>query len=301
MTTDNLQNELETFCRFLEGARNASFHTLRGYKRDISDFINYIDRKKIDFCSGDIDSTANSYFASLKRSGLKDKSVARKLSSLRSFFRFLCRKDQNLKNPFLEFSSPVRGRSLPKVIDEKTVQNLVEKPNGADFASIRDKAILEMIYSTGMRVGELVDLCLKDIDVLSDSIKVQGKGRKERIVMLGPPAYRALTDYLQSRKTLLEETRKTTTALFLNQRGTKLTDRSVRRIFKKYSIPTGLDRRFSPHSLRHSFATHILNAGADLRSVQELLGHESLSTTQIYTHVTTEQMKKIYQKSHPRA
>ncbi len=297
-----LSGELQNFCRYLDVARNASFHTLRGYRRDIGDFIEFIkDTPQTDITDDSFQTTATSYLAYLKKSGLTDRSVARKLSAIKSFFRYLCRNYEKIENPFATISSPARGRQLPYVIDESTAGRLVEQPDGQGHLAVRDHAVLELIYSTGMRVQEVADLNIKDVDLLSDSIVVLGKGGKERVVMLGPPAVKALAEYYPERERLLAKLKKATDALFLNFRGGRLTDRSIRRIFKKYALKMGLDNRLSPHSLRHSFATHLLNAGADLRAVQELLGHESLSTTQIYTHVSTQRMKNVYKKSHPRA
>lgn len=300
MSSPELGEELERFCAYLEGARGCSYHTLKAYRTDIQGFIDY-SAPHTDCSDSSYGDIALGYIAHLKGSGLSDKSVARKLSALKSFFKFLCRHYTNLENPFRLISTPGKGRKLPRVMDEQIASQLVELPEGDSFKTARDRALLELIYSTGMRVQEVVDLDVKALDLLSDTIKVLGKGRKERLVMIGPPAQDALEDYLAERATLLRRKHGSTSALFINTRGTRLSDRSVRRIFKGYVRQLGLDNRLSPHSLRHSFATHMLNAGADLRSVQELLGHESLSTTQIYTHVSAERMKKVYNTSHPRA
>ncbi|RJP61122.1 MAG: tyrosine recombinase XerC [Candidatus Auribacter fodinae] len=298
----SLHEELAHFCEYMEVARNASMHTLKAYQSDVSEFLQFLKTKKCtSLASDEFHDIALSFIAALKKSGLGDKTVARKLSALKSFFRYLCKNYESVKNPFVSLSTPAKGRSLPKVMDEYTAAQLVEAPEGDDFGAVRDRALLELIYSTGMRVQEVIDLDVNNIDLLSDAVKVRGKGKKERLVMLGPPSVTALESYLTERSLLLVKRKKSSAALFLNQRGSRLTDRSVRRIFKQYAGQVGLDSRFSPHSLRHSFATHLLNAGADLRSVQELLGHESLSTTQIYTHVSTERMKDVYMKSHPRA
>lgn len=298
---EDLNRQLIEFCRYLDVAKNSSLHTIKGYRKDITDFLEFLTDKNADITSDSFDLCATSYIAFLKRSGLNARSVARKLSAIKSFFRYLCRNNDSIHNPFITISSPVRGRKLPDVIDEKTVSDLLEQQEDEEFIGIRDHALLELIYSTGMRVQEVVDLDITKVDLLSDSIKVLGKGHKERMVLLGPPASAAMGEYLNARKELLLKKGISTQALFLNTRAGRLTDRSIRRIFKKYSQKVGLDKRFSPHSLRHSFATHLLNAGADLRVVQEMLGHESLSTTQIYTHVSTERLQQVYKKTHPRA
>ncbi|MCD6460060.1 tyrosine recombinase XerC [bacterium] len=300
-----LEQELNRFIDYIEGARNVSYHTSKAYRSDIQHFIDFV---KDQFDTPDIpaepdDDIGIQYVANLRKENITKRSIARKLSALKTFFKYIQKSNLNFINPFCCISSPHKGRSLPKFMDVETTSALVSLPKeqGGGFAPSRDRAILEIIYSTGMRVQELVDLNIKDIDLLGDSVRVLGKGKKERIVILGPYALEALSEYINERKKLLAEKKIETTALFLNRRGTSITDRSIRRIFKKYSLKLGLDRDLSPHSLRHSFATHMLNAGADLRVVQELLGHESLSTTQIYTHVTTQRMKSVYKKTHPRA
>jgi len=291
-----LKKGLSEFEKYLEAARNASYHTIRAYVADINDFIEFI--KKKPSCPENIGDT---YVALLKKSNLSNRTTARKLSALKSFFRYLSQKDKNIKNPFDQTASPKKGRSLPKVMSETIVSQLLEQMTDKTFITTRDKAILELIYSTGMRVQELVDINLKDIDLYNDSIRIFGKGRKQRMVVIGPPALEALMSYLSVRKRFLTDKGKMIESVFLNFRAGRLTDRSVRRIFKKYSKSIGLDTQFSPHSLRHSFATHLLNAGADLRSIQELLGHESLSTTQVYTHVSTKRMQNVHKKAHPRS
>ena len=300
-----LENELDRFIDYIEGARSASYHTSKAYRIDIEHFINFFkdNYEDFDFYDETAEEIGTSYIAGLRKEEITKRSVARKLSALRSFFKHLQKTDTNINNPFEEITSPHKGRTLPKFMDVDTTSNLVSLPSelGNGFSPSRDRAILEIIYSTGMRVQELVDLNVNDIDLLGDSIRVLGKGKKERIVILGPHSLDALSEYMKERQNQLIKKKKQTSALFLNRRGTRITDRSIRRIFKKYSLKLGLDKQLSPHSLRHSFATHMLNAGADLRVVQELLGHESLSTTQIYTHVTTERMQSVYKKTHPRA
>ncbi|MCB1195208.1 tyrosine recombinase XerC [bacterium] len=301
MGNSDLWADLEEFCLYLEGAKNASFHTIKGYTRDISDFLDFYAGIDSSPSQETLESAATEHLAFLKKSGCAPRTIARKLSALKSFFRFICRKKNTAINPFEHISSPHRGRKLPKVFDAASVEKLLCHTPANDFITSRDYAMFELLYSTGMRVQELIDLNIKDIDILSDSIRVIGKGNKERIVVMGPPASEALTHYYTHRTALLSKHRKEAYAVFLNTRAGRLTDRSVRRIFKAYVRQHGLDPEASPHILRHSFATHLLNNGADLRSVQELLGHESLSTTQIYTHISTQRMKKVYEKAHPRA
>ena len=305
MNHEFLEQELNRFIDYIEGAKNASYHTSKAYRTDIEHFISFIkdNFNTADLRSESIDDIGTYYIAHLRKDEITKRSVARKLSALKSFFKHIQKTEPNIKSPFTDITSPHKGRTLPKFMDVDTTSDLVSLPSreAEGFSASRDRAILEIIYSTGMRVQELVDLNVNDIDLLGDSIRVLGKGKKERIVILGPQSLEALAEYISDRKKQLAKKNQQTTALFINRRGTRITDRSIRRIFKKYSLKLGLDKELSPHSLRHSFATHMLNAGADLRVVQELLGHESLSTTQIYTHVTTERMKSVYKKTHPRA
>ena len=303
MKLSHLHTTTDEFLQYLEVARNASAHTIKAYRVDIGEYLDFLDNQYPDYDPELklFDFVGAAYLAILKRSGLTDRSIARKLSALKSLYKHLCRTNPSARTPFSDITSPNKGRKLPAVLDVETVEILLSLPKGTDFSSVRDRAILELIYSTGMRVQELVDLKLTDIDLQGETLRVLGKGKKERIVIMGPPATSALKEYLLTRETMLIKTNKQTTSVFLNRFATTLTDRSIRRLFKKYSRQMGLGSDCSPHTLRHSFATHMLNAGADLRSVQELLGHESLSTTQIYTHVSPERLVKVYKKAHPRA
>jgi integrase/recombinase XerC len=241
------------------------------------------------------------YLATLQSEGLMKKSVARRLASLRTFFRFLVREGQMATNPTLAVRNPKIEKRLPIVLEESEISQLLDSPEN-DLSGRRDKAILETIYSTGMRVSELVQLNLESVDFIGGVCRVLGKGGKERLCPIGDKALRSLRDYLSIRE---KEMKKNGRFLFMNhsrnQNGSKLTDRSVRRILDKYIDKTSLKQKISPHVLRHSFATHLLNRGADLRSVQELLGHENLSTTQIYTHVSTQRLQEAYASAHPRA
>lgn len=303
MNHNSLTTLKNDFLTYLEVARNASAHTIRSYRADLEDFAVFISERYPDYRLSDesFDIVGTAYLAVLKRSGLTDRSIARKLSALKSLYKYLNRTDQSVRNPFADISSPLKGRKLPSVLDVSTVNNLLDMPQGTSFTTVRDRAILEMIYSTGVRVQELVDLKLSDIDLLGDTLRVLGKGRKERIVIMGPPALKSLRDYLAARESLLRKRGKRTAAVFLNRSGDKLTDRSIRRLFKKYGRQIGIGSDCSPHTLRHSFATHLLENGADLMLIKEILGHASLSTTQKYTHVTAESMKKVYRKAHPRS
>ncbi len=293
---------LKDWLKHLTYEKNASPHTRRAYRRDVKEFINFLKTKGL--CGGKgavsplkVDHLLiRAFMGFLYRKGNQKSTVAHKLSSLRSFFNFLCRQGLLEENPARLVATPKLPKKLPSFLTVEQVFRLLDGPFPPTVLGRRDKAILELIYATGMRVSELVSLDVADVDLQTRSLKVKGKGRKERLLPFGREAAGALEEYLPVRAALAKEE-----ALFLNCRGFRLDPRSVRRIVDRYIELTSLRQHISPHSLRHSFATHLLNAGADLRSIQELLGHSSLSTTQKYTHLTTEQLKEVYRKAHPRA
>ena len=241
------------------------------------------------------------YLAHLRQSGAARTTIARKVASLRSFYRFLIREGIVSDNPAADLTVPRLEKRLPTFLDEDQVARLLGAPDPAEPAGRRDRAILEMLYSTGVRISELAALSLEDVDLIGEVAQVKGKGKKERLVPLGGPAVQALRDYLEVRTRVAQRRRTNRRALFVNKAGGRLSDRGIRRIFHKYARRVGLPDKVSPHTLRHSFATHMLNRGADLRSVQELLGHAQLATTQVYTHVSQSQARKIYQSAHPMA
>lgn len=289
-----MEKYIEKFMRYLEIEKNYSQHTVLNYRLDLEDFRKFLGEtplEKIDYL------TLRKYLAILKEKNLGTRTVGRKLSTLRSFFRFLTRDGYLKVNPILSLSSPKLERHLPQFLTEEETVKLIESAfarSESDEKGLRDRAILETFYSTGMRIAELVGLDVDEIDFISGIVKVMGKGKKERIVPIGEQAISAIRKYLRKRK-------KQTEALFLNKFGKRITTRGVRGIVDKYIHAAGIKQGVSPHTLRHSFATHLLDRGADLRTVQELLGHANLSTTQIYTHLTTEKLKKVYDKAHPRA
>ena len=290
-----IERYIEKFMRYLEIERNASKHTIINYSIDLNslkDFAGETPVEKIDYVM------LRRYLVILKEKNLSKVSVARKIASIRSFFKFLCREGIIKTNPATSLSTPKRDKYLPKFLDEADVVKLIESPEGEGEAASRDRAILETLYSTGIRVSELVGLNINNIDQIGGVVKVYGKGKKERIVPIGERALQAVRQYLRKRRYGESDEGK---ALLLNKSGGRITDRSIRRIINKHIVKTSIKEKISPHTLRHSFATHLLNHGADLRSVQELLGHANLSTTQIYTHVTTERLKSAYEKAHPRA
>ncbi len=227
--------------------------------------------------------------------------TARKLATLRSFYKFCLRRSYLTENPVASIRTPKLEKRLPKFLELEDIQKLFDTPDVNTLLGARDRAMLETIYSTGIRVSELVELNLVDIDFEGECLRVRGKGRRERVAPISPTALRAIRRYLDMRAADSRSSSFDPNALYVNKHGQRLSTRSVRRKLDKYLMEAGLDPSISPHTLRHSFATHLLNNGADLRSVQQLLGHQSLSTTQIYTHVTTDRMKKVYDESHPRS
>lgn len=286
---------IEKFINYLRVEKNSSPHTVTNYTIDLEAFALFLGDKDI----SSVDHlTLRRFLAQMREKNYAKRTVARKLASLRTFFKFLYREGHIKTNPITAVSTPKLDKRLPVVLDEGKVARLIEAPQTGDPAGLRDRAILETLYSTGIRVSELVGLDTGDVDHISGVIKVLGKGRKERISPIGDRASNAIRKYVDSRNELKVRDKD---AVFLNKSGKRLTDRSVRRIIDKHIKAASINEHISPHSLRHSFATHLLDRGADLRSVQELLGHMNLSTTQIYTHVTMERLREAYDKAHPRA
>jgi len=241
------------------------------------------------------------YLAFLRDSNYSKTTTARKLATLRSFYKFLLKRGHLASNPVASIRTPKQEKRLPKHLDLEQIQQLLNTPKDTDMLGARDKAMLETIFSTGVRVSELVGLNLDDVDFLGGVLHVRGKGKRERLSPIGASAMKAIQRYLQLRQQDPRREQFDPKALFINKHGKRLSTRSVRRKLDKYLIEAGLDPSISPHTLRHSFATHLLNNGADLRSVQELLGHQSIATTQIYTHLTTSKLKESYDQAHPRA
>ncbi len=282
---------IQKFLTHLEVEKNYSSYTLLNYRIDLEDFVAFLGQVPI--ASVDY-SVLRRFLARLRSRNLKPRSVARKLSSLRSFFRYLQRERVVSSNPAAILVTPKLDKPLPHFLSEQEAVKIVEAPPEDKISQLRDRAIFETLYSTGIRVSELVGMDLEDVDFIGNIIRVMGKGRKERLVPVGDKALEAIQHYMDKR-TLKSN------ALFLNKNGTRLTARSVSNIINKYVTQQAIAQHVTAHMFRHSFATHLLNRGADLRSVQELLGHVNLSTTQIYTHLTTEKLKKVYDQAHPRA
>lgn len=291
-----MEKQVHKFLEFLSGEKNASPHTLKNYAIDLREFSASVNKVETAVTYLDI----RGFLAYLKNKNYSRSSIARKLACLRSFFKYLTRENVLKANPAAEIATPKREKKLPNFLEQEEVTRLIEAPPKESWEGKRDKAILETLYSSGLRVSELVGLNQDDLDIFSGLVRVRGKGKKERIVPLGEMALQALQAYMQVRPPK-DRDHGPKKPLFLNRSGGRLTDRSVRRMILKYGRRIALKKDVSPHMLRHSFATHMLDRGADLRSVQELLGHENLSTTQIYTHVTTKRLKEAYESAHPRA
>ncbi|MCE5194571.1 MAG: tyrosine recombinase XerC [Nitrospiraceae bacterium] len=290
---DKNKGYIEKFLRFLEVERGASLHTLRAYREDLELFFRDIksEIKAIDL--GDV----RGFVASQINEGRKKTTVGRRLATVRSFLKFLYREGYIKTNPAKLVSTPKLPKILPKFLSVDDVFSLVEKPEEIGFLQARDRAILELLYSSGLRVSELVGLNIEDMNLREELVKVRGKGKKERIVPVGKKAIEAIRSYVTERVLL----KKRDNSFFLNRNGTRLTDRSVRRIVIKYARAIGISGRIGPHVLRHTFASHLLQGGADLRVIQELLGHSSLSTTQKYTHLDITHLMETYDNAHPLA
>ena len=242
-----------------------------------------------------------SYLGFLNEKQYSKTTIARKLATLRSFYKFLVKRNRISSNPVAAVRTPKQEKKLPRFLEYEEVKKLLETPPMDSWLGARDRAILETLYSTGMRVSELVALNMDDVDFLGEVVHIRGKGKKERLAPISSSALQVIQHYMEFRNKRAQSNNNfDSRVLFVNKHGHRLSTRSVRRKMDKYLKMAGLDREISPHTLRHSFATHMLNNGADLRSVQELLGHQSLSTTQIYTHLTTRKLKEVYQTAHPR-
>lgn len=290
-----MQEYINKYLSYIEHDKNFSSQTLRAYQNDLNQYRLFLMEEGWSDL-GDVNRLLlRKFLAFLKQQDYSKTTIARKMVSIRSLYKFLCREGIVECNPVENIRTPKLDRKLPEFMNVNDTEMLLNQPDLNSLLSIRDKAIMETLYSTGIRVSELVGIDSTDIDSLNGVIKVRGKGKKERIIPIGNHALKAIQFYLNRRE------KRENQALFLNKRGERLTERSVARMLEKYVKKAGMSKKISPHTFRHSFATHLLDHGADLRSVQELLGHVNLSTTQIYTHITTERLKQVYNKTHPRA
>jgi integrase/recombinase XerC len=298
-----MRPQIGQFLQYLRVERGASPHTLKGYREDLHALAEYL-------ADGDGNCPApgsittgelRGFLSALHEAGYAKTSISRRLASVRSFLRFGQREGWAKSNPAKALRNPRKSRKLPHFLTTAEVGKLLAAPNGESLKAIRDRAILETLYSAGLRVSELVGITDGDLDFAAGIVRIRGKGKRERLAPIGSYATRALKRWLEVRKLSPREKTGREAPVFTNKFGTRLTTRSVARMLEKHLQETGLDSRTSPHTLRHSFATHLLDRGADIRSVQELLGHKSLVTTQIYTHVSTANLRAAYEKAHPRA
>jgi integrase/recombinase XerC len=290
------------FLNYLMIEKNSSPYTIEHYEQDILDFASFMKQQAIDGFAAVSYILVRHYLVELHEKKYSRNYVARKISSLRSFYRFLTREEVVEQNPFAMASLPKKAKMLPQFLYEKELEKLFNVSDITTPIGQRNQALLELLYGTGIRVSECCNLKTRDLDLFLEAALVKGKGNKERYVPLGSFAIESLTRYIsEGRESLLEKTKKPTDSLFLNYRGEPLSTRSVRNILNQLIEDSSLTIHISPHVLRHTFATHMLNEGADLRAVQELLGHANLSSTQVYTHVTKDRLKKIYNNTHPRA
>ena len=295
-----MQQVFNKYINYLEAERNASHYTVRNYKTDLLGFFHFLRTKDISSLKEVDRHTLRDYMGYLMEQGFVKASIARKLSAIRSFYRYLLREGMVSASPVATTSSPKLDKRLPSFLTIEEVERLLKAPDLSTPQGQRDRALIELLYAAGLRVSELVSLNLGQINLETNEIRVWGKGSKERMVLMGEPAAEALRNYLgQGRPKLLGEKR--SNALFLNRYGQRLAERRVQRILKECAKKSGIGKRVHPHMLRHTFATHLLDGGADLRVVQELLGHARLSSTQIYTHVTKSQARKVYLSAHPMA
>ncbi len=291
------------FLRFLKAERNASELTIKSYREDLESMVEFLEDlagrslQPSDVSPPDL----RKFVSALHEASYAASTIARKLASARSFFRFAQREGLIDHNPAKPLRNPRRQRKLPHFLTTNEIGKLLSAPSDSDSMGLRDRAILEVMYSAGLRVSELVGINDVDLDLEEGIVRVRGKGKKERLSPLGSYAVRAIQSWTRKRKLSRETQQLPSAPLFVNKFGNRITTRSIARMIEKYLKETGLDLRTSPHTLRHSFATHLLDRGADIRSVQELLGHKSLITTQIYTHVSTTGLRQVYEQAHPRA
>jgi integrase/recombinase XerC len=295
-------NEIGDFLDYLTYERNVSGNTVTAYRNDLESFTGFLCNDYFTMARDQLDLrrvdhlAVRAYLAHLARRKLSRSSIARHLSAMRSFFKYLMREAVVDANPARTVATPKREKHLPSVMQPSDVALLIEQPDTSTSLGLRDRAFLELLYASGLRIAELVGIDIDDVELRARLVKVRGKGAKERIVPFGSKAEEAIRAWLAARDAPAEEE-----SLFVNYRGERITARSVRRLFDGYVRDAALRAGISPHTMRHSFATHLLNAGADLRTIQELLGHASLSTTQKYTHLKDWELMKVYRKAHPRA
>lgn len=295
-----MEDHLQSFIHYLTVEKGLSKNTLESYKRDLKQFIAYLrksEQSKIEEISRQ---NIVSYLMVLREQGKATSTISRSMASIRAFFQFLLRDQKIISDPSIHLETPKIERRLPKVLSIAEVEALLQAPQSSTAFGQRDRAMLELLYATGIRVSELISLSLEDVHLQMGFVKCLGKGSKERVIPLGRVAIESLEQYIQVGRHKLDK-KKRSKALFLNHHGNPISRQGFWKIIKKHAKDAGIEKDIMPHTIRHSFATHLLENGADLRSVQEMLGHADISTTQIYTHVTKTRLKDVYSKAHPRA
>jgi integrase/recombinase XerD len=297
----NIYFALEDYMHFLQVERQLSGNTLVSYKRDLDEYLDYVGKAGIETID-DVDRAAIvTHLHRLQENGKSARSVSRHISSIRSFHQFLLRENVTKQDPTVHLELPKLEQKLPRVLSMDEVGKLIDSPDRSKPQGVRDNALLEILYGTGMRVSELIGLDLDDIHLSMGFVRVFGKGGKERIIPLGGKAISACRTYIENARPVFTMKQKNTDALFVNMRGSRLTRQGCWKLLKGHALKAGIQKELTPHILRHSFATHLIENGADLRAVQEMLGHADISTTQIYTHVSRSRLKEVYVKFHPRA
>lgn len=294
-----MNNLIHEFINYLSVERGLATNTLESYGRDLRQYYQYLGEDQVDLDAVSRTTIIN-YLMYLQKQGKATATIARRLAALKAFYQFLVREKRIKTDPTANLESPKLEKRLPRVLTVSEVERLLAQPDSSQPAGLRDRAMLELLYATGIRVSELVSLNVEDVNLETGYIRCTGKGSKERIVPLGSLAIQWVQEYLQSGRPKLVKDRDEK-ALFVNHHGNRLTRQGFWKIVKKYAEDARIDKEITPHTLRHSFATHLLENGADLRSVQEMLGHADISTTQIYTHVTKGRLKEVYARAHPRA
>lgn len=295
-----MEGYVTEFINYLTVERGLAKNTLESYGRDLKQFGIYLHDKDVDVLKQSNRAVIMAYLHSLQNKGRAVSTISRNLAAIKSFFQFLVREKYLEKDPAANLESPKLEKKLPKTLTIAEVEELVKQPDIVFPSGLRDKAMLELLYATGIRVSELISLNVSDVNLEMGYIRCYGKGSKERIVPLGSIAAKCVKDYIQRGRAKIVRTYDEP-SLFVNHHGKRLTRQGFWKIIKKYAHEAQISKEITPHTLRHSFATHLLENGADLRSVQEMLGHADISTTQIYTHVTKNHLKEVYEKAHPRA
>lgn len=299
-----MQKLISAYLSYLEDERNYSQHTIVSYANDLAQYSAFLKSTFPELIEHQNDTdhgVIRAFLGLLLDSGVSKKSVVRKLSTLRSFYKFLVRRKIVRQNPALNIVSPKIEKKLPQFVDKEAMAQILARPDTSTYPGARDAVLLELLYGSGIRRAELIGLNGEDIDHRNRTIKVTGKGNKQRIIPITANAHRSIQHYASFRKEIIDQTESNESALLVSSKGTRMTPSMINTIVTKYLTGSTEIRKKSPHVLRHSFATHLLDNGADIMAVKELLGHESLSTTQVYTHVTVERLKRIYQQAHPKA